>query len=243
MPCQPQPTFIEPLEPRRLLTGIYFSHHQLSLIGSVNIPNTMTVATQPGGTTIAAQILVQTRRRLIDDFRLIPISAGIRLVYIRGGDGDDIINVDQTYGSFPVPCRIYGGPGDDTITGGDEPDLIYGGKGNDSINGGAGNDTIYGQTGNDTLYGGPGNDYISGGQGEDYLNGGDGNDVLFDARGPDTVLGGAGDNAFYIPSLILDKHNDFDTATDTFHPVHYIPPAGTDNSSIFGDLFPVDSIL
>ena len=55
------------------------------------------------------------------------------------GEGDDVINV----------LRVYGGSGDDTLTGAATNDVLYGYGGNDTLNGGAGYDTLVGgATGN-----------------------------------------------------------------------------------------------
>jgi Ca2+-binding RTX toxin-like protein len=64
---------------------------------------------------------------------------------------------------------LNGGPGDDTL---------WGGNGNDILNGGAGNDILWGKDGDDILNGGAGNDTLWGGNGYDILNGGTGNDIL-----------------------------------------------------------------
>ncbi|THD34590.1 MAG: hypothetical protein E7773_14495, partial [Sphingomonas sp.] len=46
---------------------------------------------------------------------------------------------------------VYGGLGNDVLTGGHQADTLYGGGGNDQIDGGAGADTMYGGAGNDTF--------------------------------------------------------------------------------------------
>jgi hypothetical protein len=48
---------------------------------------------------------------------------------------------------------LYGGPGDDTISGGSAHDRLVGGKGSDAIYGGSGEDVLYGGDGNDELDG------------------------------------------------------------------------------------------
>jgi len=75
---------------------------------------------------------------------------------------------------------IYGGAGDDIISGGNSGtgETIYGGSGNDTITSGNGGDTIYGGSGNDTIDGGEGKDTIIGGWGADILTGGLGNDIF-----------------------------------------------------------------
>src|SRR5262245_34150077 len=73
---------------------------------------------------------------------------------------------------------VYGGKGDDIVTGGTGVDALYGGSGNDTINGNNAGDTIYGGSGNDTISGGNGVDTIIGGWGIDTINGGLGSDIF-----------------------------------------------------------------
>jgi len=101
-------------------------------------------------------------------------------IYIDGGDGNDFITSSS--------AGIYGGAGDDTLSGGTSCS-IYGGSGNDVLSGDE--SFIYGEAGNDTLSG-------------DYSNlfGGNGNDVLtgraskYGGNGNDTLIGVAGDDYF-----------------------------------------------
>lgn len=84
---------------------------------------------------------------------------------------------------------IFGGDGDDALTGSPNSDLIYGGSGNDVLVGAAGLDSIYGQDGNDR-FGDPavadpaandgGNDFFYGGEGSDLFvwDPGDGSDTI-----------------------------------------------------------------
>ena len=104
---------------------------------------------------------------------------------ISGGDGNDTINA-----SAMQDATIFGGTGDDNITGSPVADLIYGGSGNDIILGLAGADTIYGDEGNDTITGGTGNDQIFGGAGSDrnIWNNGDNTDVFEGDDGVDVQI-------------------------------------------------------
>jgi VCBS repeat-containing protein len=74
------------------------------------------------------------------------------------------------------PQTVYGGAGDDIVTGGTGVDTLYGGSGTDTINGNNGGDTIYGGSGNDTITAGNGPDTVIGGWGADTINGGLGSD-------------------------------------------------------------------
>ncbi|MEZ6032938.1 MAG: Calx-beta domain-containing protein [Planctomycetaceae bacterium] len=69
---------------------------------------------------------------------------------------------------------------------------IYGGSGNDSITGGEGNDKLYGREGNDTLSGNGGNDKLYGHVGADSLDGGANNDILIFDNDDLSVIGGPG---------------------------------------------------
>jgi Ca2+-binding RTX toxin-like protein len=85
---------------------------------------------------------------------------------INTGAGNDVVTLGRT---VPVPATIWGGEGDDVLTGG---------AGNDKLVGGPGDDELNGRGGNDLLIGGPGDDVLNGGPGEDRLIGGPGHNVL-----------------------------------------------------------------
>lgn len=54
--------------------------------------------------------------------------------------------------------KVFGGDGNDTLTGNALANVLLGGRGNDSLNGGAGYDRVEGGLGNDTLTGGSADD-------------------------------------------------------------------------------------
>ena len=58
------------------------------------------------------------------------------------------------------------------------PQMVFGGNGDDHISGGRGNDALFGGAGNDHISGGLGADILVGGTGKDKIKGGDGNDLL-----------------------------------------------------------------
>jgi Ca2+-binding RTX toxin-like protein len=100
---------------------------------------------------------------------------------IFGGLGNDILS-----GSFQQDT-IDGGAGTDVIDGSDGDDVITGGAGDDQTQGGRGSDTIDGQVGDDTIDGGIGDDVIHGAVGADRITGGPGVDKLFGDAGKDIL--------------------------------------------------------
>jgi Ca2+-binding RTX toxin-like protein len=131
-------------------------------------------------------------------------------VFVNGVAEDTLANIEN----------VYGGYGDDAITGDARNNLIRGGGGNDELDGGAGNDTVdytdktasvvvtlMGSTpstvfvngvAEDTIsnfenvYGGSGNDIITGDGRDNILRGEGGDDVLNGGGGDDALSGGDG---------------------------------------------------
>jgi Ca2+-binding RTX toxin-like protein len=93
--------------------------------------------------------------------------------------------------------NVYGGSGNDSISGNASNNILIGDIGDDSLRGDTGNDTLNGGTGNDALYGGIGNDILDAGTGDDALFGGADNDTLYGGAGNDALFGGAGNNTLY----------------------------------------------
>nr|BFE66840.1 hypothetical protein GCM10020092_001410 [Actinoplanes digitatis] len=80
-----------------------------------------------------------------------------------GVKGDDGANGEGDTIATDVES-IWGGNGNDTLSGG---------AGDQSLDGGPGNDTLRGGAGADYLFGGPGTDHLFGEAGDDFLDGGD----------------------------------------------------------------------
>jgi serralysin len=118
---------------------------------------------------------------------------------VAGGAGTDYVYVDDAAGAavtFEAGSSVeivIGGSGSDALNASAATTAIaiYGGGGNDTLTGSSGGSSLYGEAGDDSLYGGAGNDVLTGGAGLDLLNGGGGDDTLFFTTG-DTVIGGAG---------------------------------------------------
>jgi Ca2+-binding RTX toxin-like protein len=85
-------------------------------------------------------------------------------------------------------------------TGNDLDNVIFGGNGEDRLSGLGGDDTLIGLSGDDGLYGDAGNDVLDGGIGNDGLFGGAGNDrIVFDPTdNPLYVHGGEGNDVLVI---------------------------------------------
>src|SRR5262249_52173258 len=113
-----------------------------------------------------------------------PTVANVSLIQIFGQAGNDTITLDEANGALPA-ANLFGGAGNDVLTGGSGADMVFGQ---------AGNDTLLGKGGNDLLFGGVGNDVLTGGDGDDQVFGEAGNDRMIWNPGDDTDLneGGAG---------------------------------------------------
>lgn len=91
-----------------------------------------------------------------DDF----ISAINGSCHIEAGEGDD-----EVHGYQDIHMTVYGGPGNDDISGGQGSSFIDGGEGDDHIVGGAGHNIISGAGGDDRIKAGPGSNVIYTGDG------------------------------------------------------------------------------
>src|ERR1700755_3270034 len=83
--------------------------------------------------------------------------ANTALIQVFGQGGNDTIALDESNGALPA-AQLFGGNGNDTLTGGSGIDELFDGAGNDTLQGKGGNDLLFGGDGNDTLIGGSGND-------------------------------------------------------------------------------------
>lgn len=119
--------------------AVSFFNHVLTVTGTSAADNL--VVTQ-SGTTITAEG---------QSFS----APSVSLIVITGQGGNDVIRNNTAR-----PGQLYGGSGNDSITGGAAVDRIFGGSGADGIYGAAGNDVIFGGSGGDTLAGGPGSNVV-----------------------------------------------------------------------------------
>ncbi|WP_052572880.1 hypothetical protein [Haloferula sp. BvORR071] len=125
--------------------------------------------------------------------------ANTSLIRVFGKGGNDTLSVVETNGALPA-AFLFGGAGNDTLTGGSGGDLLFGGSGNDSVLGKGGTDLLFGGAGNDTLTGGDADDQVFGEADTDRLiwNPGDDTDLNEGGPGTDTVEvnGGNGTESF-----------------------------------------------
>lgn len=130
-----------------------------------------------------------------DDSDIILSDRGSDVVF--GREGNDLLAV-RAFSFLGDEIFIDGGTGDDVIIveGGAAVSEVFGGAGNDDITGGFTRDVIDAGTGSDEVLGGRGDDLVLGGAGADDLNGQDDNDVLIGGGGRDTLTGGRDDDTF-----------------------------------------------
>jgi Ca2+-binding RTX toxin-like protein len=130
-----------------------------------------------------------------------PTVANTTLIEVTGGAGNDTITLNEGLGALPS-ANLFGGAGNDVLTGGSNVDRLFGQGDNDTLNGKGGNDWLFGGVGNDVLTGGDGNDGLYGEAGDDRMvwNPGDDSDLLEGGDGLDTaeVNGGGGAEAFTV---------------------------------------------
>ena len=140
--------------------------------------------------------------------------ANTAIVEVFGLAGDDIIKIDETNGSMPR-SDLFGGAGDDSLTGGSASDLLFGQSGNDTLMGKGGADLLFGGTGDDTLIGGAGDDQVFGESGNDRMiwNPGDGTDVNEGGAGVDTVEVNGGNGAEQFTETANGNRVRFDRVT------------------------------
>ena len=130
-----------------------------------------------------------------------PTVANTSTIQVFGQGGNDTITLNESNGALPA-AQLFGGDGNDIITGGSGNDMLFGQAGNDTVLGKGGDDLLFGGSGNDTLTGGVGDDQMFGESGNDRMiwNPGEGSDLMEGGDGNDTaeVNGGNGAENFTI---------------------------------------------
>ena len=153
-----------------------------------------------------------------------PTVANTSLVQVFGQGGNDVLTMNEANGALPK-ANLFGGAGNDTITGGSGADLLFGQAGNDTLLGKGGNDFLFGGADNDVLTGGDGDDQMFGESGNDRLiwNPGDDSDLFEGGDGIDTaeVNGGGGAETFTVTA------NGTRVRIDRLDPAPFAIDAGT----------------
>ncbi len=169
-----------------------------------------------------------------------------------GSSGADTIAISS---NIEIPI-LWGGDGDDILTGGARTNEIRGGQGNDTLNGGGANgvampadaggstlEVLFGDAGDDVVnvqtltgqiasaFGGTGNDLLSGGAGNDRLQGDAGNDTIQGGNGSDTAVYSAALGQYSVTvnpdgSLTIAHNNAGTDGTDQVSGVEFFDFAG-----------------
>jgi Ca2+-binding RTX toxin-like protein len=168
-----------------------FSNGTLSVFGD-NAANTIEISRNAAGTLLvnggAVPVLGGT-----------PTVANTALIQVFGLGENDTITLNQANGALPR-ANMFGGAGNDVLTGGAGGDLLFGQSGNDTLRGQGGFDLLFGGTENDTITGGDADDQAFGESGDDRMiwNPGDDTDLNEGGVGNDSVEvnGGGGAEAF-----------------------------------------------
>jgi Ca2+-binding RTX toxin-like protein len=125
--------------------------------------------------------------------------ANTALITAFGLGGNDVITLSEVNGALPK-ATLFGGAGNDVLTGGSGADQLFGQADNDVLLGKGGNDLLFGGAGNDTLTGGDADDQMFGEGGNDRMiwNPGDDSDLMEGGTGTDTaeINGGNGAETF-----------------------------------------------
>jgi Ca2+-binding RTX toxin-like protein len=125
-----------------------------------------------------------------------PTVANTTLIQVFGQAGNDVVTLNETNGALPA-ANLFGGAGNDTLTGGSGANQLFGQSGNDTLLGRGGADLLFGGSENDTLTGGDGDDQSFGQSGADRIiwNPGDDTDLNEGGEGVDTVEVNGGNGA------------------------------------------------
>src|SRR5215207_2693437 len=153
--------------PANAATTATFSAGQLSVSGDA-ANNTIAISRDAAG-----KILVNGGAVAVTGGT--PTVANTSLIRVFGLDGQDVITLNEANGALPA-ANLFGGTGNDTLTGG------------------SGSDQLFGQTGNDTLLGRGGFDLLFGGSENDAMTGGDADDQSFGQSGTDRMIWNPGDD-------------------------------------------------
>ena len=165
-----------------------FSSGTLSVFGD-SLNNNMTVSRNAAG-----QILVNGGAVSVAGGT--PTVANTALIQVFGQGGNDVITLSEVNGALPL-AHLFGGAGNDVLTGGSGNDQLFGESGTDTLLGKGGFDLLFGGNEADTLTGGDADDQAFGQSGDDHMiwNPGDDTDLNEGGAGTDTVEVNGGNGA------------------------------------------------
>src|SRR5262245_18399157 len=152
----------------------------LSVFGD-NLDNTITISRNAAGTLLVNNGAVA----VVGGTATVGNTA---LIQVFGQGQNDTISLNEASGALPAAN-------------------LFGGSGNDMLTGVSGGDRLFGQDDNDTLLGKGGIDFLFGGAGDDTLTGGDADDQVFREAGNDRMIANPGDD-----TDLFEAGDDEDTA-------------------------------
>lgn len=182
----------------KAISGIALDQGVITITGNGGVDTVVVSTPYRGGISVSRNGFTQTFS-----------TTGITKIVFYGNAGDD-----SFANGTSVPCEVYGGDGNDTLSGSGGDDFIVGGYGQDVIRGYGGNDVLWGSGGSDDIYGGEGDDILKGHGGADHLYGGNGEDALYGGSGADWLSGGNDADTLVaigggIDTIVGDAGNDF----------------------------------
>jgi Ca2+-binding RTX toxin-like protein len=116
----------------------------LSVLGDVN-DNGVTISRNAAGAILVNGGAVPTLGGT-------PTVANTSLIQVFGLGGNDTLTLSEANGALPA-ANLFGGAGNDSLTGGSGADMLFGQADNDSLLGKGGADLLFGGVGNDVLTG------------------------------------------------------------------------------------------
>jgi Ca2+-binding RTX toxin-like protein len=164
--------------------GITVTGGIVSVFGDA-LDNTITISRDAGGNILSNGVAIPGAT-----------VANTGLIRVFGKGGNDTITLNEASGALPA-ALLFGGAGNDTLSGGSGGDFLFGGSTNDTLLGRGGFDFLFGGAGNDTLTGGDADDQVFGEAGDDRMvwNPGDDTDLNEGGSGVDTVEVNGGNGA------------------------------------------------
>ncbi|AEP10089.1 hemolysin-type calcium-binding repeat family protein [Micavibrio aeruginosavorus ARL-13] len=123
---------------------------------------------------------------LVDQFTTGLSAKAVEFIQLSNGTQIDLRNMDFVLTATAAAETLYG-----TEVNSLKNDTIYGGGGNDTISGYLGSDTLYGGDGNDLIYGGGSSGTYFNETDSNYLYGESGTDTIWGSNGVDHIYGGA----------------------------------------------------